>query len=512
MNLNDFKICFITSVLLALSFPPFPGGVLVPVALALFLNHIAKKEPKAAFRLGYAMGFFWAVFTLFWIASNTFAGAALAILINPLHYAIIWWLFGKIHRRNESLALWSFPVLWTAAEYLRHFSDLRFNWMNIAHTQTYYLPFIQFIEWTGYLGITLLLGFMSIFLYMVLYKKQNLIRNLIGLSILIILPLLYGGIRLNVLGKKNFRTLEVGVVQPNMDPFKKWDSQFQDSTFRILKNSTYKLRNADLVVWPETATPFYLRYKPNYLFQVYHIVDSLNIYLITGTPDVKYVNDDDYVTYNSAFFFSPNRRNFESYNKIALVPAAESMPFKNAFPFLRKLDVGGGDFFPGIEFKVFTLKTNLREHKIKAISAKDSLANSEVKVATVICFDSVFPNIVRQFVRNGARILTIITNDAWFGNTSGPYQHAQYAVLRAIENRVSIARSANTGISMFIDPTGGKHQVAGLQKQAEIICDLPVTRGLTFYSRYGGWLGILCLAMSMLVIIYAFLKKEQISA
>lgn len=509
MNLDDLKICLLTSVLLALSFPPFPGGVLVPLALAIFLNHITRKEPKAAFRLGYVMGFFWAVFTLFWIATNTFAGAALAILINPLHYAIVWWLFRRIHRRNESLALWSFPVLWTAAEYLRQFSDLRFNWMNIAHTQTYYLPFIQFIEWTGYLGITLLLGFLSIFLYMILFKKQNLIRNLIGLSILIILPLLYGSIRLSELGKENFPTLKVGVVQPNMDPFKKWDAQFQDSTFTILRNCTYKLKDADLVVWPETATPFYLRYKPNYLFQVYHIVDSLDIYLITGTPDVKYVSDNDYVTYNSAFFFSPNGRNFESYNKIALVPAAESMPFKKAFPFLRKLDVGGGDFFAGKEFTVFTLKPELRKHRITAISAKDSLADSEVKVATVICFDSVFPQIVRQFVKHGARILTIITNDAWFGNTSGPYQHAQYAVLRAVENRVSIARSANTGISMFIDPTGRKHEVVGLEKQAEIIYDLPVTQRLTFYTRYGGWLGTLCLVISIPVIIFGFLKKEQ---
>lgn len=512
MNLNDLKICLITSVLLALSFPPFPAGVLVPVALAIFLNYITGKEPKAAFRSGYVMGFFWAIFTLFWIASNTVAGAAMTVLINPLHYAIVWWLFSRIYRRNESLALWSFPVLWTAAEYLRQFSDLRFNWMNIAHTQTYYLPFIQFIEWTGYLGITLLLGYMSVFLYLAFYKRQNIIRNLIGLSVLIILPLIYGTIRLNALDKKDFPTLKVGVVQPNMDPFKKWDAQFQDSTFRILKNCTYKLKNADLVVWPETATPFYLRYKPNYLYQVYRLVDSLNIYLITGTPDVKYVSDDDYVTYNSAFFFSPNHRNFESYNKIALVPAAESMPFKKAFPFLRDLDVGGGDFFAGSDFTVFTLKANLMEHRIRAVSARDSLANSKVKVATVICFDSVFPNIVRQFVKHGARILTIITNDAWFGNTSGPYQHAQYAVLRAIENRVGIARSANTGISMFIDPTGRKHEAVGLEKQAEIIYDVPVTQGLTFYSRYGGWLGVLCLFVSTPIIIFGFLRKEQISS
>ncbi len=515
MNLNDFKICFITSVLLALSFPPFPGGVLVPVALALFLNHITKQEPRAAFRLGYLKGLFWAAFTLFWIAANTVAGALVAITVTSLQYAVVWWLFSRIYHRNVSLALWSFPVIWVAAEYLRHFSDLRFNWMNIAYTQTYYLPFIQFMEWTGYLGIALLLGYITIFIYLIFFKKQQLIRNSIVLSILIILPLLYGLIRMNDLEDKNFPTLGAGIVQPNVDPFKKWDLQFQDSTFKILKNSTFKLskENPEFIVWPETATPFYLRYKQNYLYQVHSMVDSLGIYLITGTPDLKYVNDNEYMTYNSAFFFTPNEMNFESYNKIALVPAAESMPFKNTLPFLREIDVGGGDFFPGTRFTVFTINRNIFEqYEIKNVTIPDSLKNSEVKVSSIICFDSVFPHLVRQFVRKGARILTIITNDGWFGNTSGPYQHAQYAVFRAVENRVSIARSANTGISFFIDPTGKKHEIVGLHERAVISYQLPITREMTFYTRHGDWLGTFCLIISIPIISYAFLKKGRIKS
>ena len=509
MNFNDFKICLLTSILLALSFPPFPTGFLAPIALAIFLNHITKKEPKTAFRLGYFNGLLWAAFTLFWIATNTFAGAVLAIVITPLQYAFVWWIFNRIYHRNPSLALWTFPILWVAAEYLRHFSDLRFNWMNIAYTQTYYLPFIQFIEWTGYLGLALLIGYITVLLYLIIFKKQNLIRNLIIISVMIILPLSYGIFRMTNLENEDFPTLRVGVVQPNMDPFKKWDQQFQDSTFRILKNSTLKLAGADLVIWPETATPFYLRLKPYYLYQVHNIVDSLGIYLITGTPDIEFINKDDYKTFNSAFFFVPHQSKFESYNKIALVPAAESMPFKKAFPFLRKLDVGGGDFFSGSKFKIFSMEIN-KHQKVENVSMSDTLSSSEVKVATVICYDSVFPQLVRQFVKNGAHILTIITNDAWFGNTSGPYQHAQYAVFRAIENRVGIARSANTGISMFIDPTGRKHEVVKLQKRADIIYDLPVMQGLTFYTRYGDWLGTFCLILSILLILGVFLKKERI--
>jgi len=511
MNVQDLKICLLTSVLLALSFPPFPAGALVPIALALFLNHITKQGPQAAFRLGYITGLIWALFTLFWIATNTLAGAVVTITVTPLQYAVVWWLFNRIYQRNESLALWSFPILWVTAEYLRHFSDLRFNWMNIAYTQTYYLPFIQFMEWTGYLGIALLLGYIAIVLYQILYRKQRLIRNGIILSLLIILPLIYGLIRMSDLGDEDFPTITVGVVQPNVDPFKKWDREFQDSTFNILKNSTYKLSQDDpeLVVWPETATPFYLRHKQNYLSQVHQMVDSLGIYLITGTPDVEFVNEDEYITYNSAFFFEPHKLSFESYNKIALVPAAESMPFKNTLTFLRKIDVGGGDFFSGKQFTVFTMHRSIFEQfENENVTIADSLENSEVKVSSIICFDSVFPHLVRQFVKNGARILTIITNDGWFGNTSGPYQHAQYAVFRAVENRVSIARSANTGISFFIDPTGKKHKMIGLHERDVISYDLPITKEVTFYTRRGDWLGTFCLIISISIIFYAFLKGK----
>lgn len=511
MNLADYKICILTAILLALSFPPFPLGILAPFALALFMNHIIQKDSKAAFRLGYVNGLFWALLTLFWIASNTFAGAVVVIFVTPLQYAVVWWLFNRIYHRNASWAIWSFPVLWVASEYLRHFSDLRFNWMNIAHTQTYYLPFIQFIEWTGYLGLVLLLGYITVFVYLIFFKRRNLVRNSIILSLLIIVPIVYGVIRIQSIQNKNYETLRVGVVQPNVDPFKKWDLQFQDSTFKILVKSTYELskNKPELVVWPETATPFYLRYEAGYLKKVHKLVDSLGVHLITGTPDAKFVTSDDYITYNAAFSFSPHRTDFDVYNKIALVPAAESMPFKNVFPFLRKLDVGGGDFFAGNQYAVFTVKDHASSHGFESrnVFASDTLKDSEVKVSTVICYDSVFPQIVRQFVKHGARILAIITNDGWFGNTSGPYQHAQYAVLRAVENRVSIARSANTGISFFLDPTGKKHEKVGLGKRAVISYDLPITQKLTFYSRFGDWPGAFCLVISIPFIVFAIFKK-----
>lgn len=510
MTLTDFKVCLTTAALLALSYPPFPLGFLAPFALAIFLNYIIGKEPREAFRLGYVKGVLWALLTLFWIATNTVPGAIITILVTPLQYAVVWWLFQRIHRRNEAAALWSFPIIWTAAEYLRHFSDLRFNWLNIAYTQTYYLPFIQFIEWTGYMGLTVLLGYVTVLVYLILFKQENRVRRAIILAALMVIPTVYGFYRMRDFQNHKHPTLRVGVVQPNVDPFEKWDVTFQDSTFKILKNSTLELAeaNPDLVVWPETATPFYLRYKTFYLNKVHGLVDSLNIHLITGTPDAQIIDEDDYMTYNAAFFFKPRSANFESYNKMALVPAAESMPFKKALPFLRKLDVGGGDFFSGDSFKVFSVAKKARSDSL----GSNISSHPQVKVSTIICFESVFPHLVRRFVERGARILAIITNDGWFGNTSGPYQHAQYAVLRAVENRVSIARSANTGISFFIVPSGKKYEVVALQKRAVIWRDLPITTKPTFYTRHGDWLGTLCAVISIPLIGFAFINRRRKSA
>ncbi|MFQ5583440.1 MAG: apolipoprotein N-acyltransferase [Calditrichia bacterium] len=501
---RDFKTCLLCSVLLALSFPPFPFGFLAPISLAIFINFIVRKEPRAAFRLGYVMGVLWVIFTLFWIAVNTPPGALVVIVISPLQYAVVWWLFNRLHKQNKNFALWAFPFLWVAGEYLRHFSDLRFNWLNIAYTQTYYLPFIQISDITGYLGVTFLLAIFSVLIYLIYFRRERAILYTSLLSGILFLVLIYGFYRIHYYENRELPTFRMGIVQPDVNPFKKWEPAFQDSAFRMLKLSTIELsrQNAGLIIWPETATPFYLRNKGQYLNEVFKLVDSLQISLITGTPDYKYFEGEGYRTYNAAFYFSPGNYRFGTYYKMALVPAAESMPFKKVFPFLRKIDVGGGDFFPGDEFKVFTVQTHVNSATAhRAAPANPDSALTEVKVSTVICFESVFPHLVRQFVKNGAKILTIITNDGWFGNTSGPYQHAQYAVFRAVENRVSVARSANTGISLFIDPSGKKHEQTRLNEKADIIYDVPVNVETTFYTKYGDWLGLFSLIVSFLFII-----------
>jgi len=307
-------------------------------------------------------------------------------------------------------------------------------------------------------------------------------------------------------------------VQPNVDPYQKWDPEFQEGAFQMLMQDSRKLAalEPDLIVWPETATPFYLRTHLAEIEEIVTFLDTLKIHLLTGTPDYQYNADkSDVFTYNAAFFFRPGNPSFDSYYKMALVPGSETIPFKKYFPVLRKVEVGGGDFFPGNEFARFNFEIpfrtgNFREqHYQNTYLIRDS--TFQVSLSAIICYESVFPHIVREFIDKGANVLTIITNDGWFGLTSGPYQHARFAVLRAIENRVSIIRCANTGISGFIDPVGRILTRANLNTHAQLTAVIPLRTSKTFYTRQGEWLGLLSLGISglslIVIMIFRYLKK-----
>jgi apolipoprotein N-acyltransferase len=519
MNRREIKYILFFAVLLTLSYPPFPLGFLAPIALALFIQFINNSTPRDGFRLGYWLGLIWGSMTLFWIAASTLIGSILAITVNSLHYALLSWIFCWIRDKNRKMVWFVFPVIWVASEYLRLFSDLRFNWLTLAYTQTYYLPLIQIVEITGYLFLSLLIVSLAEMIYFWRQSKQVMnIRWLIPILLPVILLWLYGEIRIRELDNRQLPVLKAGLVQPNVDPYQKWDPEFQEGAFQMLMQDSRKLAalKPDLIVWPETATPFYLRTHLSEIEEIVAFLDTLKIHLLTGTPDYQYNADkSDVFTYNAAFFFRPGNPSFDSYYKMALVPGSETIPFKKYFPVLRKIEVGGGDFFPGDEFTRFSFEVPFRngnfcdQHYQNTQPIMDS--TSRVNLAAIICYESVFPHIVRQFIDKGANVLTIITNDGWFGLTSGPYQHARFAVLRAIENRVSIIRCANTGISGFIDPVGRILTKANLNTHAQLIADIPLGTSKTFYTRHGEWLGQLSLGISglslLVIMIFTHLKK-----
>ena len=510
MNRVELKYLLIIAVLMTLSFPPFPLGFLAPIGIAIFLWLIRYKSCRDSFRLGYLMGLFWGAMNLFWISTSSLVGAILVILMNSFHYALVAGLYSWFKRKSELLAIIAFPFIWISFEYIRLFSDIRFNWLTLAHTQTYYLQFIQIVEWTGYHFISFTVILISLAIYLSYQNRGKIKYIFIFISATLVLFMnLYGILRIKQLDQKDYNLIRSGLIQPNVDPHEKWDSLFQDQAFDMLMESSRELvqKKIDLLVWPETATPFYLRTRLQALTRINHFLDSSGIHLLTGAPDYHYSADQSRnYTYNAAFFFRPDNISFESYYKMALVPGSETIPFKQYFPFLSSVDIGGADFYPGKKFSVFEWRIPKRpgryqrtKYRLKENIELDSL---NARISSVICYESVFPQIVRGFVRNGANLLTIITNDGWFGITSGPYQHAQFAVYRAIENRISIIRCANTGISGFIDPVGRYLDHASLNTQKNLVALLPLQMDKTFYTRRGDYLGPICLVIMLIFIFY----------
>jgi apolipoprotein N-acyltransferase len=258
------------------------------------------------------------------------------------------------------------------------------------------------------------------------------------------------------------------------------------------------LQKPDLIVWPETATACYLRHRFVYLNWLKYLADNLNLFILTGSLD--YVRKDSSKTrnYNAVFLLRPGSWQIDSYYKMRLVPFSERVPFVEVLPFLEKwaLKVSGdvGDYSTGDSVVVFQFVSS-GSGEIHRFSAH-------------ICFESVFPYLVARFVRKGAEFLVVITNDGWFGNTSGPRQHAQIAVFRAIENRRWVARCANTGISEFIDPYGRITDKAGWNQPAILTREIQPLTELTLFTRYPWFFSGTVLLINGIVFAWTLLRQS----
>ncbi|OQX85260.1 apolipoprotein N-acyltransferase, partial [candidate division KSB1 bacterium 4484_87] len=380
------------------------------------------------------------------------------------------------------------PFLWTGIEYLRSLGVLGFPWSSLAYSQSYYLSLIQYVDYTSLFGVSFWIVWLNVIIFLLIKNADNfrkVVVYLIVLILLLLLPYIYGKTVVPSSNKSAKEKIRVGLVQGNVDPNEKWDDSFRMENLKIYQSLTYQMRrdSLDLIVWPETATPVYLRDSDVYRQAIYEIVDSLRVPLITGTPDYQFLPDHSYKTYNAVFSFLPGEKSFDVYRKLHLVPFSERVPFTETFPFiadwLEKLEMGEGNFSPGDSIVSFKIPW-------KRLQKTDSLSERSFFLApVVVCFESLFSDLVRKFVMNGADILLIITNDAWFGSTQAPFHHAQAAVFRAIENRIPIARCANTGVSMFIDSYGHVTHETPIWVRTAISGELVPRQETTFFSLHG---------------------------
>jgi apolipoprotein N-acyltransferase len=283
--------------------------------------------------------------------------------------------------------------------------------------------------------------------------------------------------------------LKIGLVQGNIDQSIKWDESFQKETLKIYEKLSLKVaeEKPGLIVWPETATPFFFQDAKEYQPLILNIPKQTNAFLLFGTPSYKIVRGKVH-HYNSALLVSPSGELNGKYDKIHLVPYGEYVPF-GEYLSLGSLGEGIGNFKSGKEIYNFCLPQG--------------------KFGVLICFEIIFPDLCRRFVKGGANFLVTITNDAWFGRTSAPYQHFSVATFRAVENRVFIARAANTGITGLIDPKGKIVNRGGIFTEEPMNGTIRLSKDKTFYTLYGDVFAWLCSAFSIILLAYALFKKSK---
>jgi len=516
IRLQRYFLAILSALLLSFAFPPYHLGFMAFFGFVPIFYLLERVSAGAAFKWGYIWGVFFHIVNLYWIGTITILGAIAAILFLALYFAFFLYLAAIFREHLGNKAIIWYPFLWLFIEFIRSLGVLGFPWASMGYTQTYYINFIQFATVTGVFGVSFWILWINVCVYQLLKHWKNWRKSLLYgtvLAVLVFLPWIYG--KLTIPNQEKIREkIEVALIQGNIDPWAKWDEAFLARNFSIYDRMTRQaLRDSsvDLVIWPETATACYLRSRPEYLKKIRNLVDSSRVGIVTGTPDYKFVGNGAYNSYNAIFLLLPGSRGIQYYYKRHLVPFGEKVPLSEKLPFLEKwldaIQTGVGDFTSGKDYNLFELPgTYLRERGITE-------TKSGLLFAGVVCYESIFQDEVREFIKKGAQFLVIVTNDAWFGKSEAPYHHAQIAVFRAIENRISVARCANTGVSMIIDPYGRILTKTKLFRQEIAKGRILVQSKKTFFTKHGDVftyvvVGIVC-AEIIWVLVKARLDKRQ---
>ena len=507
MKKRDILLSLLSGILLIFSFPNFDLEFLAWFALVPLFYSIDGKGLYHSFKLGFFTGLVSFLGILYWIivAVHTYgnvsfilSGLILLLLVTylSLFTGAFTFLTRLIQTRSGIQTILFTPILWVALEYLRSFLLTGFPWAYLGHTQYLNLPFIQMADITGVYGLSFVILSVNAALFAVLHQwpKRTFPFKEVAITVLILLSfLIYGYVKIRHVDRETIKSppLKLALVQGNIDQSIKWDKSFQLETLKIYRRLSMRVAEdkPDLIIWPETATPFFFQEAKEYQPIVLEIPEKTNAFLLFGTPFYK-IEKGKVNYYNSAFLISPSKKLIGKYDKIHLVPFGEYIPLRKLLFFIESsIGEGIGNFKPGKESFNFSLPQG--------------------KFGVLICFEIIFPDLCRRFVKDGADFLVTITNDAWFGRTSASYQHLSMATFRAIENRVFIARAANTGISAFIDPKGKIVDQGGIFAEEAMNGTIHLSRNKTFYTLYGDVFAWSCSGFSIFFLLHALIRRQR---
>jgi len=460
-----------------------------------FYSNRESTKSKTLFGLSYFTFLTWNVLATWWIWNATDIGSIAAFICNSLFMALVFMLFHFTRCKTGNLIGYiSLPVYWISFEYIHLQWDLSWPWLTLGNGFASYYKWIQWYEYTGILGGSLWILAVNILLFKLFFHPHtsNFKFQTIFTSLLIILPVIFSLLRYNTYEEKTL-PINIAIVQPNIDPYNEKFSGLSshDQLTKLLRlASTVTDSSIAYLVAPETALPegiweSNLKSQPdiNFLRKFMSAFPKLNIVIGASTARLydngkphsvtarKFSDSPEfYDSYNTALQLDNFSDSIQVYHKSKLVPGVEKMPYPQLFGFLEKLSInlGGASGSLGSEKEPFVFTSN-----------------ELIKIAPIICYESVYGDYVSQYVRKGAQLLFIITNDGWWGNTPGHRQHLVYGRLRAIEMRRSIARSANTGISCFINQRGDISQATKYWKDDAIKETINANNEMTFYAKNG---------------------------
>jgi apolipoprotein N-acyltransferase len=493
----------LSGLLLVASFPPFDLDGLAWIALVPLFLAIDGATPPRAGALAALTGliFFVGVFAWIWqvpaynVLDEALLGTYLAL------YLAVWacglrWLRGAAALPAALLA----PALWVALEYVRsHAGFLALPWMLLGHSQYRHPALLQLTSITGVFGLSFVIVLVNAALADVLRRRPGTWRALPGSAPaaagLLAVVLVHGAVVLS--GEAPAERLAVAAVQGNVPQNVKWDAAFKEATLQRYAELTREAARGRpaVIVWPETAVPGDVEHDPRLFRPVRDLARETGLPLLVGTSEHAKFTKREYGTraFNSMMLVTPEGRIADIYRKIRLVPFGEYPPLERLVTWPAAIASSMGNSVAGERLTVFRI--------------------NGVPIASTICWENIFPELFRRFVREGARVVVNATNEAWFQDSGAPRQFLAISVFRAAENRVAVLRVANTGISAFIDPHGriverlrgsdGRDVfVAGV-----LVASMPVTRTETVYTVYGDVFAVSLLAASALLTIGVSLRR-----
>ncbi len=526
--MKHFLYALLSGILLALAWPTYGFPLLlffafVPLLFAEYNIRMKQAHNRKWKILGlsYLSFFIWNLITTYWLYFSTPFGGIFAITVNSLLMSLVFLLFHVVAKRVNFSASASFLIsIWIAFEYLHLNWEFSWPWLNLGNGFSEFPHWIQWYEFTGTFGGTLwvLLTNIALLKMLLLYKEHRLklilYRGLLKSGLLILVPI---GISYLILWnyEESEQRLEAVVLQPNINPY---TEKYFTSDRRIGELLTDLAEQnvtpeTKIVIAPETVFAYgtvLSRFKESEasFFTRQFVNNHPKMSFLSGISMYDRFSDpekvrgqsnqlgpnDWYDDYNSAFMISAND-SVHFYHKSKLVVGVENFPYQEVLrPILGNvmIDLGG----------TVAMKTTQEERATFEITSSE-------EVGPIICYESVYGDFVTGYVNEGADFLAIITNDAWWGNTQGHKQHLSYARLRAIENRRSIARSANTGISAFINEKGEITSTLGYEEQGALRGEVTLNDRLTFYTRFGDYIARVSLFLALFIFLFAMVPWKR---